>query len=113
LVCRREKIFNAIKMAYTSKVKSNLPIFGIKNKELREFSTTEKDLEKGISRIPLQLARIHEEDILEDGKDEDESPDAKTHGTLTEQMDIQDNYLKDMARRSRAYSNRGSTNLRN
>lgn len=53
-------------MAYTSKNKSNLPIYGIKNKELREFATTEKDLEKGISRIPLQLARIYEEDLVEE-----------------------------------------------
>lgn len=44
----------------------NLPIYGIKYKELREFATTEKDLEKGISRIPLQLSRIYEEDVLED-----------------------------------------------
>lgn len=40
-------------MAYTSKTKANLPIYGIRNKELREFVTTEKDIEKGISRIPL------------------------------------------------------------
>ena len=40
-------------MAYTSKSKTNLPIYGIKNKELREFATTERDIEKGISRIPL------------------------------------------------------------
>lgn len=49
----REKVFNVIKIAYTSKSKANLPIYGIKNKDLREFATTEKDLEKGISRIPL------------------------------------------------------------
>ena len=40
-------------MGYASKVKANLPIFGIRNKELSDFTTTEKDLEKGISRIPL------------------------------------------------------------
>jgi hypothetical protein len=40
-------------MSYASKVKTNLPIYGIKNKDLREFTTTEKDVEKGISRIPL------------------------------------------------------------
>lgn len=60
----RDKILNVIKMAYTSKNKANLPVYGIKNKELREFATTEKDLEKGISRIPLQLARIYEEDLV-------------------------------------------------
>ena len=50
-------------------MKSNLPIYGIRNKDLREFNTTEKDLEKGISRIPLPLARIYEEDVIEDLED--------------------------------------------
>lgn len=62
----REKIFNVIKVGYVSKKRSNIPIYGIKNKDLREFCTTEKDLEKGVSRIPLQLARIHEEDVMEE-----------------------------------------------
>lgn len=53
-------------MAYTSKCKQNLPIYGIKNKDLREFTTTEKDRDKGVSRIPLKLARLFEEDILEE-----------------------------------------------
>jgi hypothetical protein len=44
----------------------NLPIFGIKNKDLREFCTTEKDLEKGVSRIPLNLSRLYEEDLLDE-----------------------------------------------
>jgi hypothetical protein len=55
-----------IKLAYTSRCKRNLPIYGIKNKDLREFTTTEKDRDKGISRIPLTLARLYEEDILEE-----------------------------------------------
>lgn len=49
-----------------TKKKANIPIYGIKSKDLREFTTTEKDLEKGISRIPLQLARIYEEDVMAD-----------------------------------------------
>lgn len=51
-------------MAYTSKLKINLPIYGIKDKRLREFTTTEKDRDKGISRMPMHLARIYEEDII-------------------------------------------------
>jgi hypothetical protein len=38
----------------------------VKSKDLREFTTTEKDLERGISRIPLQLSRLNEEDLLDD-----------------------------------------------
>lgn len=58
-----------VKVGYASKTKANLPVYGIKNKDLREFTTTEKDLEKGISRVPLQLARIYEEDVIEDQLD--------------------------------------------
>ena len=46
-------------MAYSSRLKRNLPIYGLKNKDLREFTTTEKDSAKGISRIPLNLARLY------------------------------------------------------
>lgn len=33
---------------------------------MREFTTTEKDMEKGVSRIPLNLSRLFEEDLLDD-----------------------------------------------
>ena len=64
-------MLNIIKKSYIALKSENLPIYGIKNKELREFTTTEKDLEKGISRVPLILARIYEEDIIkkEEGKE--------------------------------------------
>ena len=66
---RRDTIFNVLKMGFASKMKANLPIYGIKNKDLKEFNTTEKDLEKGLSRIPLPLARIFEEDAIEESKE--------------------------------------------
>ena len=51
-------------MAYMSIVKDNLPIFGIaKAKQLADFATSEKDMARGITRMPLVLARIYEEDI--------------------------------------------------
>lgn len=50
---QREKIFNVIKVGFVTKKKQNLPIYAIKGKDLREVTTTEKDLERGISRIPL------------------------------------------------------------
>ena len=51
-------------MAFMSIVKENLPIFGIaKAKKLDDFATSEKDLARGITRMPLVLARIYEEDI--------------------------------------------------
>ena len=51
-------------MAYLSLVQENLPIFGIsKNRALTDYTTTEKDVSRGISRMPLVLSRIYEEDI--------------------------------------------------
>jgi len=39
-------------MAYISSLKKNLNIYGVKMKELAKFTTTEKDAEKGKTRIP-------------------------------------------------------------
>jgi hypothetical protein len=44
-------------------MKENLPIFGIaKSKQLADFATSQQDVSRGISRMPLILARIYEED---------------------------------------------------
>ena len=53
-------------MGFVAKTKKNLPIYGIKFKELRDFTTGEGDVVKGVSRIPLHLARIYEEDVMEE-----------------------------------------------
>ena len=56
-------------MAFLSIEKKNLPIYGLpKVKTLEDFTTTEKDLSRGISRMPLALARLTEEDILKDSQ---------------------------------------------
>jgi len=65
----REAIFNTIKVAYLSICKRNLPVFGLtKNKTLSDFTTTEKDLARGVSRIPLKLARLYNEDLLDESQ---------------------------------------------
>jgi hypothetical protein len=51
-----------LKSAYAKKTGQIIPMYGVKSKSLHDFMTTQKDLEKGISRIPLQLARLPEED---------------------------------------------------
>ena len=62
--CSRDSIFDVLKAAYISVAKDNLPIFGIaKANKLVEYATTESDVSRGISRMPLVLARIYEEDI--------------------------------------------------
>jgi hypothetical protein len=64
-ISSREKIFLVLKQAYSSKCKTNLPIYGIRNKDLKEYQTREKDVIKGISRMPMKIARLYEEDILD------------------------------------------------
>ena len=68
-------IFDVIKMAYLSVMTENLPIFGIsKARALADYTTTEKDVSRGISRMPLVLARIYEEDIKFDAKQKNRQP---------------------------------------
>ena len=94
-----------LKLGYASKTKTNLPIYGIRTKELREYTTNEKDCEKGISRIPLQLARIYEEDIIEETAAKTNEPSVM----LMEPLEILDNYTKVLEHRSQAYNTRNST----
>lgn len=63
----REHIFYTIKVAYLSICKKNIPIYGLsKSKTLADFTTSEKDLTRGISRIPLKLARLNDEDLIDE-----------------------------------------------
>ena len=74
-----DTIFSVIKMAYLSICQENLPIFGItKTRALVDFATTEKDVSRGISRMPLVLARIYEEDIKFDSVAKNRAPVYKT-----------------------------------
>ena len=53
-----------LKMAYMSTTKENLPIYGIpKVKGLGDFCTSQSDAARGISRVPLILARLYDEDM--------------------------------------------------
>lgn len=55
-------------MAYISVMKTNLPIYGIKAKDLKSYTTTEKDKVKGKSRIPTKENLLQDEDIIEKEK---------------------------------------------
>ena len=47
--------------------KNNLKIYGIgKYKTLTDFCTSERDAKKGQNRMPLNLARMPEEDLMSD-----------------------------------------------
>ena len=56
-----------LKLSYITLKRNNLRIFGIsKSKTLSEFVTTEQDVKKGNNRLPLNLARLYEEDLMTD-----------------------------------------------
>jgi hypothetical protein len=46
--------------------KENLPIFGIMKPNLRDYTTTEKDMKKGQTRFPSPSLRIREEDLIKE-----------------------------------------------
>lgn len=47
LLNRRDEIFEVIKQRFVEKMQVNLPIFGIAKGNLRDFTTTEKDMKRG------------------------------------------------------------------
>ena len=53
----REEIIDVIKRAFFVSQKKNVPIFHVSNKDLKDFTTTEKDMKKGYSRFPLMDMR--------------------------------------------------------
>ena len=58
-------MFKLVKQLYVNIHKQNVPIYGIsKSKNLSDFVTTEGDVRRGKTRVPLKLARIYDEDII-------------------------------------------------
>jgi hypothetical protein len=55
---------DVIKRAYIKLNNKNLTIYGVESKDLRDYTTTEKDFNKGLSRFPLSHQRITTEDLL-------------------------------------------------
>lgn len=51
-------------MLYANRKKQNLAIYGVRQKSLGMYTTSESDVAKGISRIPLPLARLNQEDLV-------------------------------------------------
>jgi len=62
---RRDQIVDIIKRVYITINNSNCPIFCIQAKDLKDFTTTEKDMKKSISRFPTSEYRNFAEDLLD------------------------------------------------
>ena len=72
----RNEIITIMKASYMTVCKKDLPIYGVKPKTLKDFTTSQNDVKKGVCRIPLELARLKEEDTLgEESKETQESED--------------------------------------
>ena len=65
-VCRREEILAVLKKVYHCKKHRNVPIFYVTSKDLRDFTTTEKDMKKGVIRFPTPNYRTTEEDLFDE-----------------------------------------------
>lgn len=61
---RRNELIEAIKQAYADKMHTNLPIFGADKTCLKAFVTGEKDVRRGVNRIPPIQFRMLEEDLI-------------------------------------------------
>ena len=64
--CRREEILDVIKRCFYIKKQQNLPMFYTTSKNLREFTTTENDMKKEISKFPTPNYRTNEEDLFDE-----------------------------------------------
>jgi len=49
---RREEILDILKIRFMEKMHQNLPIYGVSKPKLSEFTTTEKDMKRGVSKFP-------------------------------------------------------------
>jgi hypothetical protein len=61
----RRQILDTVKMFYAAKTRDNLPIYGVRQKSLAQYHTTENEIKKGVSRIPLPMARLSEGDLIQ------------------------------------------------
>lgn len=61
---KRKEIIEILKIRHFELKNSNLPIFGIDRSNLREFTTTEKDMKRGNNRYPPNQFRIKSEDLV-------------------------------------------------
>jgi len=101
-------------MAYISEKRNNLKVFGIsKSKTLQDFVTTEKDVQKGHNRLPLNLARLYEEDIMSDEeiknkKDGDATMTNEQFGAMSESIFNQDDISSNIQHKLNAMRRKSS-----
>jgi len=65
---RREEIINLLKKLYIISTGKSVPIFNVTDKNLKEFTTTESDMKKNVSRFPSSNHRNLKEDLFPQDK---------------------------------------------
>ncbi len=66
---RRYEFFAALKTVYYETTNENLPVFGVPAGKLKDYSTSKKDMKRGVEIIPEETYRIRSEDIYTPRKD--------------------------------------------
>lgn len=63
---KRDEIIKTLQMLYLATKSENCPIYCITAKDLKDFTTTENDMKKGRSKIPVSEMRSFNEDLVKD-----------------------------------------------
>jgi len=61
---RRDAIIDIVKRRYYDLKRKNLPMFGTSAPNLKDFTTTEKDKRKQVSRFPPAEYQLKDEDLV-------------------------------------------------
>lgn len=64
-MCRRDEFFQALKKIFFDTTNENLPIFGVPAGKLKDYSTSKKDMKRGVEIVPEDNYRIRGEDIYQ------------------------------------------------
>ena len=80
-----------MKTQYAARSKKNLIVYEIPEKNLKGFTTTEKDKKRGIERYPLENFRNYSHDIIKEDKKDGEISKSQA-GVENEQLDHINDY---------------------
>lgn len=84
---RRDEIINILKCHFAERNGINLPIFGVDQSNLSQFTTTEKDMKRGQSKFPPSQFRLREEDVLRESETQMIKAEIIDAGALESVMD--------------------------
>lgn len=63
IIYRRDEFFLALKKVFFDCMNANLPIYGVPQSKLKDYSTSKKDMKRGVEILPEETYRLREEDV--------------------------------------------------